>query len=78
MNGSRMRNWVSVGILFAVGLARAAGLPGDAEAMAHGDEAAIIYGNRVRKNEAIFSGRRLFGQVARYHIDFYSAVVRHI
>ncbi len=37
-----LSKWIFVGMLLAVASARAAGLPGDAEAAAHGDEAANV------------------------------------
>jgi hypothetical protein len=47
MRRTGLSKWVSVGMLFAVMLlavtsTRAAGLPGDTEAAAHGDEAANV------------------------------------
>jgi hypothetical protein len=37
-----LSKWISVGMLLAVTSARAASLPGDAEAATHGDEAANV------------------------------------
>jgi len=49
MKTSALRQWALVGMLLAVVSARAASLPGDAEAAAHGDEAAHV--QRVQETE---------------------------
>ena len=49
MKTSDLRQWALVGMLLVVVSARAASLPGDAEAAAHGDEAAHV--QRVQETE---------------------------